>query len=135
VRTVDIRVVLWIQGWCCGSKGGAVDPRVVLWVHPNFGHSLFPVFFRPTRPYPTSPHYLPASPHYLPASPHSYPPLLTTYPPLLTTLPGALSSFTSCCEYSRGSEVSRGRSNFFHGRVPFMLYTERAHFFHRYKVR
>jgi hypothetical protein len=29
---VDRGVVLWIEGWCCGSRGGAVDRGVVLWI-------------------------------------------------------------------------------------------------------
>jgi hypothetical protein len=37
------------------------------------------------------------------------------------------------CEYSRDSEISRGRSNFFHGRKDIMLYSGRAHFF-RYLI-
>ena len=32
-------------------------------------------------------------------------------------------------EYSRDSEVSRGRSKFFHGKTDLMLYSGRAHFF------
>lgn len=33
------------------------------------------------------------------------------------------------CEYSRDSEISRGRSRFFHGTKDVMLYSGRAHFF------
>lgn len=33
------------------------------------------------------------------------------------------------CEYSRESEISRGRSRFFHGQVKILLYSGRAHFF------
>ncbi|KAL3155972.1 hypothetical protein ABBQ32_012964 [Trebouxia sp. C0010 RCD-2024] len=44
-------------------------------------------------------------------------------------------SFVGLCEYTKHSDVSRGRSNFFHGRRRIMLYTERAHFYHRYRLR
>ncbi|DBA80702.1 TPA: hypothetical protein ACH3X1_007943 [Trebouxia sp. C0004] len=44
-------------------------------------------------------------------------------------------SFVGLCEYTKYSDVSRGRSNFFHGRRRIMLYTERAHFYHRYRLR
>ena len=44
-------------------------------------------------------------------------------------------SFVGLCEYTKHSDVLRGRSNFFHGRQRIMLYTERAHFYHRYKLR
>ncbi|RUS20830.1 hypothetical protein BC937DRAFT_94279 [Endogone sp. FLAS-F59071] len=37
--------------------------------------------------------------------------------------------------YTTTSDVSRARSNFFHGRVNFLLYTERFHFFRRYNIR
>ena len=33
------------------------------------------------------------------------------------------------CEYSRDSEISRGRSRFFHGKNDLLLYSGRAHFF------
>jgi len=45
------------------------------------------------------------------------------------------SSFVSVTEYSRVSEVSRGRARFFQGRKRIMLYTGRAHFFRRRLVR
>lgn len=44
-------------------------------------------------------------------------------------------SFVGLCEYTKHSDVSRGRSNFFHARRRIMLYTERAHFYHRYRLR
>lgn len=44
-------------------------------------------------------------------------------------------SFVGLCEYTKHSDVSRGRSNFFHSRRRIMLYTERAHFYHRYRLR
>lgn len=39
------------------------------------------------------------------------------------------------CEYSRDSEISRGRSRFIHGQNSILLYSGRAHFFRRYKIR
>jgi U3 small nucleolar RNA-associated protein 25 len=44
-------------------------------------------------------------------------------------------NFCSCSEYTKANMVTRARSNFFHGRQPFMLLTERFHFFMRYKIR
>jgi len=44
-------------------------------------------------------------------------------------------SFVQVNEYARTSEVSRGRSRFFHGQKPIMLYTGRAHFFKRHNLR
>ena len=38
-------------------------------------------------------------------------------------------------EYARWSEVQRGRSRFFHGEVPVMLYTGRMWFFHKTRIR
>ncbi|KAK9823260.1 hypothetical protein WJX72_001434 [[Myrmecia] bisecta] len=43
--------------------------------------------------------------------------------------------FVGLCEYAKHSDVSRGRSHFFHGRRRIMLYTERAHFYNRYRIR
>ena len=43
----------------------------------------------------------------------------------------------SCCllgEYTEQSDISRARVWFFNGTKKIMLYTERAHFYHRYKV-
>ncbi|CDP17242.1 unnamed protein product [Coffea canephora] len=37
-------------------------------------------------------------------------------------------------EYTKQSDISRGRVWFFQGQRKIMLYTERAHFYHRYKV-
>jgi U3 small nucleolar RNA-associated protein 25 len=48
-------------------------------------------------------------------------------------LTGALA--TCYHSYTSNSDISRARSNFFHGKRPFMLYTERFHFFHRYRIR
>ena len=43
--------------------------------------------------------------------------------------------FVSVSEYSRGTEISRGRARFAQGRKPLMLYTGRAHYFHRHAIR
>ena len=39
------------------------------------------------------------------------------------------------CEYSRDSEISRGRSRFYQGINHLLLYSGRSHFFNRYKIR
>ncbi|KAI9287888.1 hypothetical protein BC943DRAFT_319045 [Umbelopsis sp. AD052] len=39
------------------------------------------------------------------------------------------------CEYTPTPQVSKARSDFFHGRASFVLYTERFHFFRRYNIR
>lgn len=44
-------------------------------------------------------------------------------------------SFVSVTEYSRTSEVGRGRARFLQGRKPIMLYTGRAHYFHRHAIK
>ncbi|CAK9170662.1 unnamed protein product [Ilex paraguariensis] len=44
-------------------------------------------------------------------------------------------SFCLLGEYTKQSDISRGRVWFFQGRRKIMLYTERAHFYHRYKIR
>lgn len=44
-------------------------------------------------------------------------------------------SFVSVTEYSRVSEVSRGRARFHQGRKNIMLYTGRAHFFQRHYIK
>lgn len=43
--------------------------------------------------------------------------------------------FVSVTEYARISEVSRGRARFLQGLKPIMLYTGRAHFFLRHKIK
>jgi U3 small nucleolar RNA-associated protein 25 len=43
--------------------------------------------------------------------------------------------FVSVTEYARTSEVSRGRARFLQGRKPLMLYTGRAHYFHRHAIK
>jgi U3 small nucleolar RNA-associated protein 25 len=44
-------------------------------------------------------------------------------------------AFVSVTEYSRTSEIGRGRARFLQGRKPIMLYTGRAHYFHRHAIR
>ncbi|KAM3582055.1 rRNA-binding ribosome biosynthesis protein utp25 [Umbelopsis sp. WA50703] len=44
-------------------------------------------------------------------------------------------SYAHICEYTPTPQVSKARSDFFHGRVSFVLYTERFHFFRRYNIR
>jgi U3 small nucleolar RNA-associated protein 25 len=44
-------------------------------------------------------------------------------------------SFVSVHEYSRTSEVTRGRARFLQGRKPIMLYTGRCNFFHRHSIK
>ncbi|XP_061600016.1 U3 small nucleolar RNA-associated protein 25 homolog [Cololabis saira] len=44
-------------------------------------------------------------------------------------------NFTSICEYSSKSEVSRGRHFFQKGEKRFMLFTERFHFYKRYTIK
>jgi U3 small nucleolar RNA-associated protein 25 len=43
--------------------------------------------------------------------------------------------FVSVHEYSRTSEVTRGRARFLQGRKPLMLYTGRCNFFHRHSIK
>lgn len=43
--------------------------------------------------------------------------------------------FVSVTEYSRGTEIGRGRARFLQGRKPLMLYTGRAHYFHRHAIK
>ncbi|KAJ3216012.1 rRNA-binding ribosome biosynthesis protein utp25 [Dinochytrium kinnereticum] len=52
-------------------------------------------------------------------------------------------SFGELSEYTKNSDISRARGNFFEGKIDFILYTERFHFFrssanmllHRYRIR
>ena len=44
-------------------------------------------------------------------------------------------NFGQLSEYSTVSNHSRTRSNFFHGRHPVLIFTERLHYFRRYKIR
>ncbi|CAO3653422.1 unnamed protein product [Cunninghamella echinulata] len=43
--------------------------------------------------------------------------------------------YEPCCEYTSGPGIARARTQFFHGRTSFILYTERLHFFRRYNIR
>lgn len=43
--------------------------------------------------------------------------------------------FVGLSEYTKNADISRGRTAFFHGDVQFLLYTERMHFFRRFKIR
>lgn len=44
-------------------------------------------------------------------------------------------SFCLLGEYTKQNDISRARAWFFHGKRQIMLYSERAHFYHRYKIR
>ncbi|KAM2613822.1 hypothetical protein TB2_028518 [Malus domestica] len=44
-------------------------------------------------------------------------------------------SFCLLHEYAQQSDISRARVRFFEGKRKIMLYTERSHFYHRYKIR
>ncbi len=44
-------------------------------------------------------------------------------------------NYAVASEYTKPAELSRARSNFYHGRKQFLLITERFHFFRRYRIR
>lgn len=44
-------------------------------------------------------------------------------------------SFTQICEYTEENKVAKARQLFYFGARQFMLYTERCHFYHRYKIK
>ncbi|KAI7879425.1 DUF1253-domain-containing protein [Lichtheimia hyalospora FSU 10163] len=44
-------------------------------------------------------------------------------------------SYDSCCEYTDPRDMTRARGNFFQGKVSFLLYTERLHFYRRLNIR
>ncbi|RXK42415.1 U3 small nucleolar RNA-associated protein 25 [Tremella mesenterica] len=44
-------------------------------------------------------------------------------------------TFSAISEYSSNSEISRARTTFFKSRVPFLIVTERFHFYRRYRLR
>lgn len=44
-------------------------------------------------------------------------------------------SFTQICEYTEDNKVSKARQLFYFGARQFLLYTERCHFYHRYKIK
>lgn len=43
--------------------------------------------------------------------------------------------YEAISEYTEGPDVTAARSRFFHRRVRILLYTERAHFYHRHRLR
>lgn len=55
--------------------------------------------------------------------------------PIRNFLKSQNSSFCLLGDYTKQSDISRARVKFFDGRRKMMLYTERAHFYHRYKIR
>lgn len=44
-------------------------------------------------------------------------------------------NFTQICEYTKDNKISRARTLFYHGGAHFLLYSERAHFFRRMRVK
>lgn len=44
-------------------------------------------------------------------------------------------NFTQICEYTKDNKISRARTLFYHGGAHFMLYSERAHFFRRMRIK
>lgn len=44
-------------------------------------------------------------------------------------------NFTQICEYTKDNKISRARTLFYHGGAHFLLYSERAHFFRRNRVK
>ena len=44
-------------------------------------------------------------------------------------------SFTQICEYTEDNKVSKARQLFYFGARQFLIYTERCHFYHRYKIK
>ncbi|XP_026478291.1 digestive organ expansion factor homolog [Ctenocephalides felis] len=44
-------------------------------------------------------------------------------------------NFTQICEYTKDSKMARARDMFFHGIAPIMLYSERAHYFRRSRIK
>ncbi|XP_021186365.3 U3 small nucleolar RNA-associated protein 25 homolog [Helicoverpa armigera] len=43
--------------------------------------------------------------------------------------------FVQICEYSKDSKIARARDMFFHTEAHFMLYSERVHFFRRFRIK
>jgi hypothetical protein len=66
-------------------------------------------------------------------APPNFPP--TNFPPHRNFLKSEEADFLAVSEYTPYSQVTRARSLFFQGRTPLLLYTERAHFYHRYSIR
>lgn len=48
---------------------------------------------------------------------------------------GEAADFAPVSEYAGHSEAARARSHFADGRIPLLLYTERAHFYNRHRPR
>lgn len=44
-------------------------------------------------------------------------------------------NFTQICEYTKDNKISRARTLFYHGSAHFLLYSERAHFFRRMRIK
>ncbi|CRL07028.1 CLUMA_CG020003, isoform A [Clunio marinus] len=44
-------------------------------------------------------------------------------------------NFTQICEYTKDNKISRARTLFYHGGSHFLLYSERAHFFRRMRIK
>lgn len=44
-------------------------------------------------------------------------------------------SFTQICEYTEDNKVAKARQLFYFGARQFLIYTERCHFYHRYKIK
>lgn len=44
-------------------------------------------------------------------------------------------SFTQICEYTEENKVAKARQLFYFGARQFLIYTERCHFYHRYKIK
>lgn len=44
-------------------------------------------------------------------------------------------NFTQVCEYTKDNKISRARTLFYHGGARFLLYSERAHFFRRNRIK
>ncbi|OQV16521.1 Digestive organ expansion factor-like protein [Hypsibius exemplaris] len=44
-------------------------------------------------------------------------------------------SFVQICEYTSTSKIARARDLFYHGKKHFLLYTERFHFYRRYRIK
>lgn len=44
-------------------------------------------------------------------------------------------NFTQICEYTKDNKMSRARTLFYHGGAHFLLYSERAHFFRRMRIK
>ena len=44
-------------------------------------------------------------------------------------------SYAAISEYSKAADLTRNRANFYHGRVKYLLITERLHYFRRYRIR